>query len=177
MRSRWSRLGVAAAAVVLAGAAYYVVLRPATPPQAQRLRDPAMGLLLSIRALESDPATQLSREQIAQILPFLKALKDIPASDTQAVEAIVQAVRDTFTPSQRAALDAARQRFQERQRAGGVQAGGGGGPEAGGGPPGGRFGAGGPGGPGAQGGGEEQRQQFRSLAFDRMIRYLERRMR
>jgi hypothetical protein len=116
--------------------------------------------------LESDPATRLTREQIARILPYVKALKDIPAGDTQAVDAIVLAVVGTFTPPQRAALDAARQRFAARQGTSGAQAGGRNrGPNA-------QDGA-----PGGQGIGEEQRQQFRTLAFGRMIRYLEQRMR
>jgi hypothetical protein len=175
-RGTWVMLGVAV--VVLAGGGlYYARNRAATAPQSQRSRDPALALFASIRALESDPQTQLTKEQIETILPFIKALKDIPLADAVAVDAIVQAVRDTFTPDQRAALETARKRFQERQSSGVQAAPGSGGADSEGAPGGGVRGTG----PArAPGGGralsDDQRQQFRAAAFQRMIRYLERRM-
>jgi hypothetical protein len=177
--------------VVVGGGVYYQ--RSQTKVAPRRLSDPGLAVLLEIRTLESEPATQLSKDQIARILPFVKSLKDVSLSDAEAVGAIAQAVTDTFTPAQRAALEEARKRFQERQGAGGAEAGSppvaAGSPGAGSGT---GFGSGsGPGGRGGSGafrGGRsgssggfgglstEQRAQFRARAFDRMIGYLEQRM-
>jgi hypothetical protein len=176
MKRPWIWVGVAAAAIVLAGGGFYFT-RTQTTAQPQRPRDPGFALILSIRTLERTPETRLSKEQIAKALPFIKALKDVPPSDAEAAFAITRVVRETFTPEQRAALEEARRRFLERQRAQGAQAGApgagaeGAGPGAGGVP-----GAGTGVGPGAVIT-EEQRAQFRLRAFERMIRYLERRIR
>jgi hypothetical protein len=191
-------VGIAALVVVLVGGGvYYNRSRTATQPR--RVSDPGLAVLSSIRTLESEPATQLSKDQIAKILPFVKSLKDIPLSDADAVTAIARAVTDTFTPAQNAALEEARKRFQEQQGTRGAQAGGAptvGGPSGVAGPPGlggrtgfsGGSGSGGRGGSGASRGGRtgsiggfgglssEQRAQFRARAFDRMIGYLEQRM-
>jgi len=177
MKRPWIWVGVPAAAIVLAGGGFYVT-RTQTTAQPQRPRDPGFALILSIRTLERTPETRLSKEQIAKALPFIKALKDVPPSDAEAAFVITRVVRETFTPEQRAALEEARRRFLERQRAQGVQAG-----APGTGAPGAGAEGAGPGAGGVPGAGpgaaitEEQRAQFRLRAFERMIRYLERRMR
>jgi len=170
-RFRWVWIaGAALVLVLVGGGVYYTRGRPAAQSQPQR--DPGLALILAIRTLERSPETQLTKEQIAQALPFVKALKDVPPSDAEAAAVIARAVRQTFTPPQRAALEEARQRFQERVRAQrGPGAGGAGGED---GPPT-RGGLTGSGGIGAAAS-EEQRAQFRARAFERMIRYLERRM-
>ncbi|MGH2376291.1 MAG: hypothetical protein ACRDIC_22870 [bacterium] len=173
MRKRWIWIAVAAAAIVLAGGGLYLTRgRPTARPERQR--DPGLAIVLSIRTLERTPETRLSKEQIVKILPFLRALKDVPPSDGEAAAVIARAIREVFTPEQQAALEEARRRFQERVRAGG-------------GPPGAGFGGGdgeggglGAGRGGGLGGGQgpisdEQRAQFRTRAFERMIRSLERR--
>lgn len=193
-RAMWA--GIAVIVIVLLGGVYYSRSKSAAQPQ--RSRDLGFALLLSIRTLESEPGTQLTKEQIAGILPFVKALKDIPSSDAQAVAAIVRAVADSFTPAQKAALEEARKRFLNRQspQGQGAQAGspsgadpGSGGvsgvagdPGTGGSGFGGQrtgFGPGRP--PGARGGAggalsDDQRAQLRTRQFERMISYLERRM-
>lgn len=175
MRKRWIWIVVAAALIVLAGGGLYLTRnRPTARPERQR--DPGFAILSSIRTLERTPETRLSKEQIAKILPFLRALKDVPPSDAEAAAVIARAIREVFTPEQHTALEEARRRFQERVRAGSGGApsggfGGGGGDGEGGGIAAGRGGAGG--GQGAIS--DEQRAQFRSRAFERMIRSLERR--
>ncbi|MGH2404689.1 MAG: hypothetical protein ACRDGN_09505, partial [bacterium] len=117
MRNRWIRVAVAAVAIVLAGGGLYLTRnRPAGRPE--RARDPGLGIVLSIRTLERARETRLSREQIAKVLPFLRALKDVPPSDAEAAAVIARAIRETFTPEQQTALEEARRRFQERARAG-----------------------------------------------------------
>lgn len=173
MRKRGLWAGLIAAVVVLAaGGVYYTRGQPVAEPA--RPRDPGLTVLVAIRTVERTEETRLSKEQIAKILPFVKALKDVPASDDAGV-IIARAIRDTLTAEQKAALETARQQFQSRGRQqqqgaapGGVGGGEGGGP-AGGGP----VGVGGPAGAGVS---DEQRAQFRARAFERMIRYLERRM-
>jgi hypothetical protein len=171
----------AVAIAALAGAGYYAYTtyagRPGAAVQAQRQRDAGMGVLLAIRTLERDSNTRLSREQIGRVLPFVKALKDVPTSDVEASLAIARAVRDIFTPQQQAALDAARRQFQRRSATGTPDAGpadaAGEGAEPGGGAR--TSGAGRA--PGGAGGiSEEQRAELRTRMFERMIRYLERRM-
>ena len=168
-RSLW--VGIIAVVVVLAaGGVYYTRGQPVAEPQ--RPRDPGLTVLFAIRTVERTDETRLSKEQITKILPFVKALKDVPASDDAGV-IIARAIRDTFTPAQKAALEEARQQFQSRQRqqpgapSGGVGVGDGAGTGAG------PVGAGGPPGAGVS---DEQRAQFRIRGFERMIRYLERRM-
>lgn len=173
-KKRWVWVGLIAAAVVLAaGGVYYTRGQPVAEPP--RPRDPGLTVLFAIRTVERTDETRLSKEQIAKILPFVKALKDVPASDDAGV-IIARAIRDTFTAEQKAALEVARQEFQSRGRQqqqgaapGGV---GEGGPVAG--PAG--AGPAGTGGPVGAGVSDEQRAQFRARAFERMIRYLERRM-
>ncbi len=174
MRKRWIWIAVAAAANVLAGGGLYLTRgRPTARPERQR--DPGLAIVLSIRTLERTPETRLSKEQIVKILPFLRALKDVPPSDGEAAAVIARAIREVFTPEQQAALEEARRRFQERVRAGGgppgAGLGGGGGDGEGGGLGPGRGGPGGGQGPIS----DEQRAQFRTRAFERMIRSLERR--
>ncbi len=176
MKNRWIWVAVAAIVIVFAGGGLYLT-RSRPPAQPARARDPGLLVVLSIRTLERTPETRLTKEQIEKILPFVKALKDVPPSDGEAATVIARAVRETFTPEQQAALEEARKRFQERIR-GGAQAGGGlgAGDGDGGGTGAGRLpgaGAGPGGGPGAIS--DEQRAQFRTRAFERMIRYLERR--
>jgi hypothetical protein len=164
----WIALGAALVAMA-GGGAYLARGRAASgPAQPQRARDPGLAVLLAVRTLERNPDTRLSPEQVAAILPFIKALKDVPATD-QAGEIIAGAIRKTFTPAQQAALEEARRQFQERLRSGGVQAGAGT-DDAGSGAP-----AGAPRAPVEIS--DEQRAQFRARTFERMIRYLERRMR
>jgi hypothetical protein len=178
---RWVLAAVAVA--ILAGGAYYYTAssgRAGAAQQAPRMRDAGLGVLLAIRTLEREPETRLSRGQVAKVLPFVKALKDVPASDTEAAAAIARSVRDTFTPQQHAALDAARREFQQRGASGGAGSGEGVGDGA-------ASAARSEGGqrrggnraPGASRGGalsDEQRNDFRTRSFERMIRYLERRM-
>ncbi len=162
-------IGLAAVLVGLVGGGVYVARsRPAaeSPQQPQRARDPGFGVILAIRTLERSAETRLSPEQIAAILPFLKALKDVPPTDP-AGEIIAGAVRKTLTPAQQAALEDARRQVQSRRRSGGVQAGSGG-DDGGSGAP-----AGGPRAPAEIS--DEQRTQLRARTFERMIRYLERR--
>ncbi|MDQ7841479.1 MAG: hypothetical protein RDU83_10700 [bacterium] len=161
MKMRWVWIAVAAAIVLAGGGFYYARTRAQAPPQG---RDPAVGLLAGIRMLERDPATQLTKEQIAAVLPLIKALKDIPVSDTEQVRAVVRTVSEAFTPAQRAALDEMRRRIQAGRRPGGPAAGPGGGPGTG---PGGGFG-------GAQGQGFDP-QQARARLFEATIRMLEQR--
>ncbi|MDR7484496.1 MAG: hypothetical protein QN187_04125 [Armatimonadota bacterium] len=167
-RARWVWLAGAVAALALAGGGvYYTRARPAARPPAQAPRDPGLALILAIRTLERSPETRLTREQIAQALPFVRALKDVPPHDAEAAAVIAEAVRRTFTPHQRAALEEARQRFRERVQA---RRGSGAGAAGDAVPPG-AF-------PGTAGAAlsDDQRAQFRTRAFERMIRYLERRM-
>lgn len=170
MKRRWAWFGVTVAVVVLVGSGVYYYARSRPAAQPQRPRDPGFLVILSIRTLEREPETRLTREQIARVLPFIKALKDVPLSDTDASMAIVRAVREIFTAEQRAALEESRKRFQERARAQGVPGGQGAGGAA--------LGAGlGPGGAGAgEGITDEERAQRRVRTFERMIRYLEQRM-
>lgn len=172
-RRMWT--GIAALLIVFVGGGVYTLRRAPGAQPAQRPRDPGFALVLAIRALERNPQTRLSKEQIARTLPFIKALKDVPPADAEAAAVIARAVRDMFTPQQNAALEEARRQFLERQRAQGAPAG----RLPAGDAPGGE-GAGPPRGLGASGGqgdiSDEQRAQFRARAFERMIRYLERRM-
>jgi len=173
--ARW--IAVVAAVFVLAGAGFYFARgRPGAEAPTQRQRDPGIAVLFALRTLDREPTTRLTVEQITKILPFVKALKDVPTSDAAAATAIARAVRDVFTPAQVAALEEARRQFQDRQReGGGAGAGGGVGVGEGGG-----VGAAGSGAaPGGQRTGQisdEQRSEFRRRAFERMIRSLERRM-
>src|SRR3989304_305658 len=123
MRRRWLWIGLAVLMALVGGGVYVTRSRPAAQrqPQTQRPRDPGFGVILAIRTLERSAETRLSPEQIAAVRPFVKALKDVPTTD-QAGEIIDGAVRKTFTPAQRTALEEARQQFQSRQRTGGVQA-------------------------------------------------------
>ena len=168
-------VGIAALLIVFVGGGVYYARRTPAAQPAQRPRDPGFALILAIRTLERNPETRLSKQQVARALPFIKALKDVPPADAEAAAVIARGVRDTFTPQQIAALEEARRRFLERQRAQGVPAG----SLPAGDAPGGE-GAGPPRGLGASGGpgdtSDEQRAQFRARAFERMIRYLERRM-
>jgi uncharacterized membrane protein YgcG len=174
--ARW--IAVATAVFVLAGAGFYYARgRPGAEAPTPRQRDPGIAVLFALRTLDREPATRLTGEQIAKILPFVKALKDVPTSDAAAATAIARAVRDVFTPAQVAALEEARRRFQDRQREGGGASGVGGG--VGGGEGGGVGAAGSGAAPGGQRTGQisdEQRNEFRRRAFERMIRSLERRM-
>lgn len=174
MKRPWLWIGLIAGAVVLAAGGVYYTRGQQSAAAPARPRDPGLTVLFAIRTLERSDDTRLSKEQIVKILPFVKALKDVPASDDAGV-IIARAIRDTFTPEQMAALEAARQQFQSRSQQpqggppGGVGGGEGGAPSAG------PAGAGGPPGSGS-GVSDEQRAQFRARAFERMIRYLERRM-
>jgi hypothetical protein len=166
MKRGWIWIGIALA-VVLIGGAYYTLARPQAQPQ--RAADPGLAVIVAIRALERDPGTRLTKAQIERILPFVKALKDVPPSDAEAAAVIARAVRDAFTPAQRAALAEARRRFQQRAQVSGARVEGAPGVgEEGGGP---ARAAGGPPAPS-----DQERAQARTRAFERMIRYLERRM-
>lgn len=174
MKQLWKWFGVTAVVVAMVGGGFYYYARSRPAVQTQRPRDPGFLVVLAIRTLEREPETRLSREQIAKVLPLIKALKDVPLSDTEAAVAIAGAIRQVFTPKQRTALEEARQRFQERARAGGIPGGPGAGVR-------GPLGGGAVGGPGGAGGGtgltDEERAARRRQMFERMIRYLERRMR
>ncbi|MDQ7857662.1 MAG: hypothetical protein QN174_02000 [Armatimonadota bacterium] len=165
MTRRWLAVAGAAAVVVAAGAAwYYTQQRP--PAEAGGRRDPAMATLVALRVLESRPQTRLTREQIATILPLLRALRDVPAGDVRAAASLARSIRAALTPEQVEALREARRRFRERAEAtDGVR------------PPGPRpfgFSPLGPGGQAAAS--EERRAQLRARLFDGMIRSLEQRM-
>ncbi len=168
MRRTRVLIGLAVLIGLVGGGVYVARSRPAAEQsqQPQRARDPGFGVILAIRTLERSAETRLSPEQVAAILPFVKALKDVPPTD-QAGEIIAGAVRKTFTPAQRTALEEARRQFQSRQRSGGVRAGSGG-DDGGSGAP-----AGAPRGPTEIS--DEQRAQLRARTFERMIRHLERR--
>lgn len=173
MTRRWLWIGAAVILVVVAAAGagiYRGLAKPAA--QAQRARDPGFAVILAIRTLERTPETRLTREQIARILPLVKALKDVPTSDAEAAAVIARGVRDAFTPEQQAALEEARKRFQERLRGQGAP----GGASAGEGGTRGDGALAGPGGAGPSALTEEQRAQMRVRTFERMIGYLERRM-
>lgn len=176
MKRHWAWFGVAVAVAVAVGAGFYYYARSRPAAQPQRSRDPGFLVITSIRVLEREPETRLSREQIARVLPFIKALKDVPLSDVEASMAIARAVSQVFTAEQRAALEEARKQFRERARAQGVP--GGQGIPGGQGTGGAALGAGlGPGGAGAGADlTDEERAQRRARTFERMIRYLERRM-
>lgn len=157
--------------LAVAAAAAAVVARRQTAAAPPREPDPGLAVVVAIRLLEREPQTQLSREQIVRILPLLRALKDVPAHDVEAARVIARAIRDVFTPHQRAALEQARRRFQARRAA---QA------PSGGAAPGSDLGArprpeGAAGAPG--GFSDEERARFRARAFERIIQYLERRSR
>jgi hypothetical protein len=200
MRKRAIWIALAAALILAVGGGVYYTRGQTTAPAPQRPRDPAFAVILALRTLEREPETRLTREQITAILPWVKALKDVPPADGEAAAVIAGAVRRQFTPAQQAALDEARRRFQERQGQGGAGTGqgfggtGAGGVGAGGAGAGGVGAAGAEGGEGRAGGGgfgagggggsaprpsemtDEQRAQLRTRTFERMIRYLERRM-
>ncbi|MDQ7848817.1 MAG: hypothetical protein QN152_05360 [Armatimonadota bacterium] len=150
----WIAASALVALLALAGGAYYLArsrLAPARPA------DPGLAIVLAIRILERDPATRLTREQAVAILPLLRALQEVPPGDAEAAAAFARAVRDRFTPEQRAALRAVRQR-------GGAGPGGTAGP--------------GPGLPGAPRRlGPEQRAQLRGRLLQETIRALEERAR
>ncbi|MDR7545413.1 MAG: hypothetical protein QN120_14305 [Armatimonadota bacterium] len=167
MKKGWIWIGIALVVVVLVGGAYYTRARPQAPPQ--RAVDPGLAVILAIRTLERDPGTRLTKQQIERILPFVKALKDIPPSDAEAAAVIARAVRDLLTPAQRAALEEARRRLRQRAQAPGARAGRAPGPD-------GEDGGGPPAGAGVVALSDDERAQMRMRAFQRMIRYLERRM-
>ncbi len=108
---RTSRWWIAAAALVallaLAGGAYYLASGRSAPA---RPADPGLAAVLAIRVLERDPATRLTREQAAAILPLLRALQEVPPADTEAAAAFARAIREAFTSQQREALQALRRR-------------------------------------------------------------------
>jgi hypothetical protein len=163
-------VGIAAIVIVLAAGGFYYTHSQTPTADPPRPRDAGLSVVLAIRTLERDEDTRLTKEQIRQILPFVKALKDVSSAD-EAGFIIAKAISDTFTPAQHAALEEARKRFAERQRQGGPPGAGGAGGE----------GTGGEGAGGAGGGfaamTDEQRAQLRKRAFERVIRYLERRSR
>ncbi len=185
MKKRWVWVGVVVAAAGLAaGGFYYYGLRTRQAAQPQRPRDPGFLVIASIRALERNEETRLTKEQVVRILPFVKALKDVPTSDSEAAAVIARAVVEALTPEQRAALEQMRKRLQEAARQRGSAPGIPGAPGGGVAGP----GLGGPGGPGfgpgagagAGGAGmlsDEERAEIRKRTFERVIRYLERRAR
>lgn len=160
MKTRWAWIAVAAVIVLVGGGLYYARTRAQAPPQGL---DPALELVIGIRMLERDPVARLTDEQVTTILPFLKALKDIPVSNVEQVRAMVRTISDTLTPSQRGAIEEMRRRIQAGRRPGGPGAG-----DRGAGP-GGGFG-------GAQNPGFDP-QQARARAFEATIRMLEQRIR
>jgi hypothetical protein len=174
MKGRRAWIAAAALIAVLAGGGlYYGRGRPEAAPQ--RAGDPGLAVVLAIGVLERDPQTRLTKDQITAILPLVKVLKDVPATD-EAGSIIARAVRDRFSAEQRAALDAARRRLQDRRAQGapGAVADGAGTRQGVGGGPGGR---GMPGvGPAGAAISDEQRAQVRTRAFEKMIDHLERRM-
>ncbi len=158
---RWLWIGAGAVAVALtAGGLYYARGRSQV---LSGERDPALGLVIGIRALERDQGARLTDEQVSKILPFLKALKDIPASDVEQVRAVVRSIGDALTPEQKGFMDEMRRRIQAGRRPGG--------PPRGGGPP-----SGGLPGAGAPGSGRDP-EQFRARIFEATIRMLEQRAR
>ncbi len=171
MKTRWLWIGVIAVVLVLAAGGFYYTRSSQPAAEPQRPRDPGLGVIFAIRTLERNDETRLSKEQIVKILPFVKALKDVPLSDEAGV-IIARAIRDALTPQQTAALEEARRQFQA-QRQQGPSPGGLGGGDGGGTGVGAPPGAGGAPGAGLS---DEQRAQVRKRAFERMIRYLERRM-
>jgi hypothetical protein len=162
MKTRWLVPAGVAAVAILAGAAWYYTQQ--RPQETAGRRDPAMATLVALRVLESSPQTRLTREQIATILPLLRALRDVPPDDVRAAASLARSIRAALTPEQVEALRAARRRFRERADAPNAPR-----------PPGrAPFGFP-PGGPGPAGASEERRAQFRARAFDSMIRSLEQR--
>ncbi len=161
MSKRWVAGIVGLALLVLVAGGFYVIHgRRAAPPA--RVADPGLAVAVAVRVLERNPTTRLSPEQVAKVLPLLKALKDVPPTDAEAAAAIARAVRETFTPAQLAALEQARENLPTRRRPGAAA--------------GGR-----PANPAAadqgQGSGFDQRAQLRARVFDAVIRLLEQRLR
>ncbi len=161
MSKRWV-VGIAGLTliVLVAGGLYVIRGRRAAP--AARAADPGLAVAVAVRVLERNPATRLSPEQVAKVLPLLKALKDVPPTDAEAAAAIARAVRETFTPAQVAALEEARENLPARRRPG----------AAAGGRPANRGTA-----DEGQGSASDQRVQLRARIFDAVIRLLEQRLR
>jgi hypothetical protein len=185
MKRRWIWMSAVTALVVLAAGGTYLARSRSSAQQPARARDPGLAVVLAIRLLERSPDTELTSGQIVKILPFVKALKDIPPADVEVAGAIARAVRDILTPEQRRAMEEAARRARERlQGSSGGSAPGGfsgvpGASRPGGGAPGDVPGAAGAR-RSAQGGfqalSDEQRAQFRVRIFEGMIRALEARI-
>ncbi len=161
MSKRWVA-GIAGLVLIVVAAGGFYVIRGRRAAPVTRAVDPGLAVAVAVRVLERNPTTRLSPEQVAKVLPLLKALKDVPPTDAEAAAAIARAVRDTFTPAQVAALEEARERLPSGPRRGAAA--------------GGR-----PANPGTadqgQGSGFDQRAQIRARIFDGVIRLLEQRLR
>lgn len=122
--------------------------------------DPALRVAVAVLALQRSGDQELTADQIKQILPLLKVLRDTSPDDHPAVQAIADQIVTLFTPAQRAALDRLRAQGppQVQQRSPGNPAG----PR-----------------PGVGGAGSgstpdpTRRAEFRRRALDRAIRLLE----
>ncbi len=147
------------AALVLVAVASLAACRGGAAQTPSERGDPALRVAIAVLALQRSGDQQLTADQIKQILPFLKVLRDTSPDDRPAVQAIADQIVTLFTPVQRAALDRLRAQgppqFQQRNPAGSVRPG---------------VGRAGPSGSTPD---PARRAEFRRRAIERAIRVLE----
>lgn len=85
------------------------------PAQAQR-GDPAIAITAAIRVLERSEPYRLTGEQVKEILPLLKVLRDTDPNDVEAARALGEQIRATFTPAQRAEIERVREEARQRRQ-------------------------------------------------------------
>ena len=154
---------IAGVIIVLVGGGVWAYTRWRSRPAAQR-GDPALATALAIRALEQGGDRRLSKDQIGQILPLLKVLRDTDPNDAEVSRALAGQVQGILTSEQRDALQRIREEARTRRQQSGQAVGPRRGPGPGGGP-----GVGPPGGPGS-------RAELRQRMLGRLIDYLEARL-
>ncbi len=155
-----SRLLLLLLALLVAGCSRGGESSSGSPQRPGPAADPGVRAALAVVALERDPATALTAEQAAKILPWLRVLRDMRPDDVAAAQPIADEVFSVLTPEQRSAL----QRLQEENRARRSSPGG-----QGAGPPGARP-------PGVGDGSAPdpaRRAEFRRRLIERAIRLLE----
>lgn len=160
-------IAVVVVAIIAAGAYAYTQFQPG-PVQAQR-GDPAIAIATTIRVLERSEQYRLTQEQVKEILPLLKVLRDTDPNDAEASRALAEQVRATFTPAQRAEIERVRDEARRQRQSTDPERSGPGRPGAG-------RGFGPPG--GSQGGSDRgfSRAEFRQRMLSRLIERLESRL-